>query len=111
MAASSHRDLLVSSSSDDAQVLVSATRDRAGAALAVHCVNASESPRPLALSFADGSKWKAVRVTALTGDGPLADNTPEDMDHVAPRDITAEFARQQTLPAYSYTVIEASRQL
>jgi len=111
MAASSHRDLLVASSSDDAQVLVSATRDRAGVTLAVHCVNASESARPLALSFADGSKWKAVRVTALTGDGPLADNTPEDMNHVAPTDITAEFARQQTLPAYSYTVIEASRQL
>ena len=109
MASASHRDCLVASASDDAEVLVSATRDAEGESLVVHCVNAAESARPVVLAFSDDLKWKVTRVTTLTGDDPLADNTPEDMMRVAPKDVTAEFARLQTLPAYSYTVMEMVR--
>ena len=109
MASANHRDLLVAGTSSDPQVMVSATKSSDGRSLVLHLVNAAESARPVVLAFSDDLKWKVTRVTTLTGDDPLADNTPEDMMRVAPKDVTAEFARLQTLPAYSYTVMEMVR--
>ena len=106
MAASNHRDLLVSGSSSDPEVLVSATKDRKGASVVLHFVNVATAAKPLDLTFADDAKWRVVRATALTGDGPLADNTPEDMTRVAPRDVTDDFVRSFALPPYSYMVVE-----
>jgi len=106
MASSNHRDLLFDGTSSDSEILLSATGDRAGRSLVLHVVNVSTVAKPVSLTFADGTARKVVRVTALTGDGPLADNTPEAMQRVVPRDMTDEFVRSVALPPYSYVVLE-----
>ncbi len=106
MASSNHRDLLVEGSSSNADVSISATKDREGNSIVLHFVNAITAPKQIELDFADGSKWEVARVTSLTGDGPLANNTPENMDRVAPKDVTESFRRSNELQAYSYTVVE-----
>ena len=111
MASASHRDLLVSGSSGDPEVMLSVTRDREGRSLVLHFVNDSQVSKAIDLVFADGSTWKTVRATTLTGDDPLTDNTPEDSMRIAPRDMTVEFARLSELPPYSYTVVELSREI
>ena len=111
MASSNHRDLLVSGASSDPEVLVSATKSRDGASVVLHFVNVATSSKKVDLSFADGSGRRVVRATALTGDGPLADNTPEDMTRVAPKDVTADFARDFELPPYAYVVVELAERV
>ena len=106
MAASAHRDLLVAGASEDSEVLLSATKSRNGQSLVVHLVNAATTAKPIDFAFVDNSRWEVVHATTLTGDDPLADNVPEDLSHVVPKDVTDAFARMSILPAYSYTVVE-----
>ena len=105
MASANHRDLLVSATSSDPQVMVSATKSRDGKSLVLHLVNATTAARPLDLSFANGEGWQAERVTVLSGDGPRADNTPEAPSRVSPADDTAAFSRTPVLKPYSYSVV------
>ena len=109
MAAVNHRDLLVAGESSDPEVLVSATKDREGTSVVLHFVNVATAAKPLDLAFADGSEWRVVRATALTGDDPLADNTPENQTRIAPQDVTDAFRKSPTLCPYSYTVVEFGR--
>ena len=106
MAAANHRDVLVAGTSSARDVLLSATRDRAGKSVVLHLVNASDEARPVTLAFADGKARPLVRATTLTGDDPLAANTPEDLERVVPRDVTDAFRASATLPPRSYTVLE-----
>ena len=105
MASANHRDLLVSATSSDPQVMVSATRSRDGESLVLHLVNAATAARPLGLAFANGEGWQVERVTVLSGDGPRADNTPEAPLRVSPADDTAAFSRAPVLKPYSYSVV------
>ena len=103
MASANHRDLLVSGVSDDPNVLVSATRNRAGTSLVLHVVNASGAANPLALAGLDG--YRLVRATTLASPDPNLDNPAHAPDRIVPTDITTTFTADATLPAYSYTVL------
>jgi len=105
MASSNHRDLLIAGSSSDPEVLLSATKDRDGTSLVLHFVNVANAVKKLDLSFADGGSWNVERVTVLSGDDPLADNTPDALTRVVPMDDTAAFRQTSFLKPYSYTVV------
>lgn len=103
MAAANHRDLLAASSCADADLVVSATRDRAGASVVLHLVNAAGVAKPLALAGLDGYRLSCA--TTLAADDQNLDNPARAPDRIVPTDVTAAFAADATLPPFSYTVL------
>lgn len=106
MASANHRDLLVKSGSSDKDVLLSATRDRANTSLVVHFVNPTTEAKPIEISFADRPGLKPVKATVLTSASLDDHNPPDDPDRVSPKDVTAAFQAQSTLPPLSYLIVE-----
>ena len=103
MAAVNHRDVLVEATCADADVVVSATRDRDGKSIVLHVVNTVGKAKPLALAGLE--ERRLVRATTLASDNPLSDNPVRSPDRIAPRDVTVDFSANATLPPYSYTVL------
>lgn len=103
MGAENHRELLVESKCDDADVCVSATRDRDGRSIVLHVVNPVGSARRLDVSGLDG--YKLVRATELSGRTLRSDNPVCSRNAVEPRDATTAFTEELTFKPYSYTVL------
>lgn len=107
LAAANHRDLLIASTCDDADVILSATRDREDKSIVLHVVNAGGVEKPLALTGLDGHRL--VRATTLAAPDLRLDNPARAPDRIVPADVTATFAASVTLPPYSYTVVVYER--
>ena len=108
MAADFHRDLLVSGTTDDDAVSVSATKSRDGKSVVLHLVNATDAPRQLELNLS-GVTATVAKVVELAATSLADENTPDEPTRVAPRDITEPFASAPVLKPYSYTVVELKR--
>ena len=106
MASENHRDLLVAGQADDADIQVSATRDREGKSIVLHLMNPAGAPRRLAFDFGASAPMSLFKATSLSAPGLEAHNTPDDPERVAPRDVTASFGDNPLLAPFSYTVVE-----
>ena len=106
MASENHRDLLVAGQADDADIQVSATRDREGKSIVLHLMNPAGAPRRLAFDFGASAPMSLFKATSLSAPGLEAHNTPDDPERVAPRDVTASFGDNPVLAPFSYTVVE-----
>ncbi len=106
MASENHRDLLVAGQADDADIQVSATRDREGKSIVLHLMNPADAPRRLAFDFGASGPMSLFKATSLSAPGLEAHNTPDDPERVAPRDVTASFGDNPVLAPFSYTVVE-----
>ena len=106
MASASHRDILVAGQSDDADVTVSATRDRSGVSVVLHILNASKDEKSVVFDFGGADGLAIAKVTSLSALKLEDHNTPDDPDRVSPRDRTEAFRGLSMLLPYSYTVVE-----
>ena len=106
MASVNHRDILVAGKTDDAEVTVSATRDREEMSVVLHICNSSDAAKPVTLDFSGASGLKLATATSLSAPSLDARNSPDDPDRISPKDVTVEFRASPVLRPYSYTVIE-----
>ena len=106
MASANHRDILTAGKTDDADVTVSATRDREGKSVVLHLCNSSDGAKPLAFDFAGADGLTLAKVTSLSAPSLETRNPPDDPDRVSPKDVTAAFRAAPVLKPYSYTVVE-----
>ena len=106
MASANHRDILVAGKTDDADVSVSATRDREGKSVVLHLCNPSADEKPVSFDFAGTGGLKLAKVTSLSAKNLEDRNPPDDPDRVSPKDVTAAFRAAPALRPYSYTVVE-----
>ena len=106
MASASHRDILVAGRTDDAEVTVSATRDREGSSVVLHLCNSSADAKPVAFDFAGATGLTLAKATSLSAPRLETRNPPDDPDRVSPKDVTAAFRAASVLKPYSYTVVE-----
>lgn len=104
MAARFHRELLVASQSDDADVSLSATRARDGKSVVLHLVNSAWTEKPVRLAGLDG--WTVSKVLSLSGPSVRADNPPDNPRRISPKDVTEAFRQASRLEPYSYAVVE-----
>ena len=106
MASANHRDILVAGKTDDAEVTVSATRDREGASVVLHVCNSSDAAKPVTLDFAGAPGLKLAKATSLSAPSLEDRNPPDDPDRISPKDVTATFSASPSLKPFSYTVLE-----
>ena len=106
MASANHRDILVAGRTDDAEVTVSATRDREGSSVVLHLCNSSADAKPVAFDFAGATGLTLAKATSLSAPRLETRNPPDDPDRVSPKDVTAAFRAASVLKPYSYTVVE-----
>ncbi|MBQ7189622.1 MAG: hypothetical protein IJR99_09435 [Kiritimatiellae bacterium] len=109
MASANHRDLLVAGETDDAEVTVSATRDRDTSSVVLHVCNPSATEKPVTFDFGTTSGMSLAKVTSLSAPSLDERNPPDDPDRISPRDVTGSFRATPVLKPYSYTVIEFRR--
>lgn len=105
MASEFHRNLLVEGKTDDAEVSVSATRNRDGKSVVLHLVNSSWEEKEVAIA---GTDLPIANVVSLSGPSSTADNPPDDPTRVSPRNVTTEFLERHAVKPYSYTIVELS---
>ena len=105
MASAFHRGLLVASSCDDEDLIVSATKDEEGRSVVLHVVNTRGVGKKLELAIA-GAKWRIAKAVSLSSPDPQADNLPDDPERISPKDVTESIRSSMTVEPYSYTVIE-----
>jgi alpha-L-arabinofuranosidase len=106
MASANHRDILVAGKTDDAEVTVSATRDREGASVVLHLCNSSAAAKSVALDFAGAPGLKLAKATSLSAPRLEDRNPPDDPDRISPKDVTAAFSSSPSVKPFSYTVLE-----
>ena len=105
MARDAHRELRIVGATDDAEVFVSATRDREGKSIVLHLVNVSAEAKSVDLKLSGEAKFALSRVVSLSGSDLDADNAPDEPERVAPVEVTAMYLKEPVLKPYSYTVV------
>lgn len=104
VAAAHHQPLSVKTTTDNANLNVTATRNERGDTLVVHVVNMAESAQSVKLELANSGKVKSAKIISVSG-GLEETNTPDNPENIIPKESEIR-GKVVTFAPYSYNMIQ-----